>query len=446
LAAWDASAAARRRCLYVASIFVFLLALLSKPGAFTAPAVMFVIDAWLLRRPWRQVVLRLLPWFAMSIAIAGIARWNQPPITGVSDLGYEAYTTPAQRPLIVGHTLAFYLRQVVWPAKLCMDYGHLPTLVLQWPWTKWAWIVPVALLAVAAACWRTSRVPLGALAIFILAIFPMLGWVPFDTQFFSTTADHYLYVAMLGVSLFVGWIFTWIPARAGSVVVAVALAAVLGVRSFLQAGTWRDTRAVFEHVLTVNSRSWLAHCNLAQLAIDQQDWGTAVEHCHAAIDAQPRYVRSYTLLGTALAQQKDLQGARLAYAAVVEIRPDDPTGYSYLGGVEASLGDAAAAARHLQKALSINPAYAPALLNYGTLLMTQGDFAGGETYLRRAVQRSPAGVKARLALAACMVQLGHVDEAVTQLQIAYTLQPQNPAIVSMLHQLGAAPSTTMPAR
>ena len=344
----------RRAWLYLAATVAMALAMLSKPSAMTMPAVVLAVDLLLVRRPWRQTILWLIPWFALSIACAAIARTAQPPITGVSDLGYSAYTTTAERPLIVGHTLAFYIGHVLWPAKLCGDYGHFPPHLLVTDWAKWAWIVPFAVIVAAATSWRRSRLPLAAVAIFVLAPFHVLGWVPFDNQFFSTTADHYLYVAMLGVGLLAGWIATSIPLRAAMIATAV-VAVALGVRSFVYAGAWRDSQTLYEHTVRVNPGSWLNQSLLGKLAADRQDWPAAVEHYRLAIAAQPRYNAVYSPLGTALMQLGDPVGAEPMLRRTVELVPDDVRPRLQLAYCLIALGRRDQAIAQLQVAHRLQP-------------------------------------------------------------------------------------------
>ena len=444
LKAGDEPGGGRRRLwLYVASTLALLLAMLSKPSAITTPAVMFVIDVVLQRRPWRQAAVWLFPWFVLALGIAALARHIQPVISGISERGYSAYTPVAQRPLIVGHTLAFYMGHVLWPAKLGTDYGHMPDIVLASHWSWFAWIVPVAALAVAASFWQRTRVPLAALAVFILAPFPMLGWVGFDFQLISTTADHYLYVAMFGFALLVGWACTRLP-KAASVAVPAVLVLALGVRSFVQAGYWSDSQTLYQHVLTANPNSWVMHGSLAQLAMDRKDWPAAAEHCRQAIQLQPKFTPAYIALGTTLTHLRDYSGALTAYSEAVGQDPGNPLALMYLGGLQASLGDHAEAEKNLRAALMYDPNQPTALLNYGTVIHKRGDAASAEPYLRKSVQVSPIDVRGRMNLARCLIDLGRRDEAVEQLQIAYTLQPGNPVLTQALRDLNTQPSTTMP--
>src|SRR5205823_5816266 len=111
-----------------------------------------------------------------------------------------------KRPLLAADALMFYLRQVFFPARLGFDYGRSPDWVLA---HGRAWIA-VGVLANAAiiiffALPRKAPAVIAA-AIFTAGLLPVLGLVPFDFQVYSTVADHYAYLAMLGPALAVAWL------------------------------------------------------------------------------------------------------------------------------------------------------------------------------------------------------------------------------------------------
>jgi hypothetical protein len=135
----------------------------------------------------------------------------------------------------------------------------------------YSWLFPAA---VGVAC-HWARALAAAACLFVLPLVPVLGLVPFDFQFYSTVADHYLYLPMLGVAVAAAWGLSRIPShghparvpshRTGGTPVqrwapaatAAALLA-LAVRSVAQMPTWQDNTAVFENVLRVNPRSFAA--------------------------------------------------------------------------------------------------------------------------------------------------------------------------------------------
>ena len=356
LAAIDA-AGVRRRLLYGGGIAVLIAAMLAKPSAMTTVGVIIAIDWLLLRRPIKTVVMWAGPWVALAIACAVLARLMQPVVIAMAAPMWA-------RPLIAGHSLAFYLKQVVWPASLGLDYGQNPATVMASRWLYTAWLLPAALLA-AAIAWRRHRWPLAALAVFVVGAIHTLGLVGFDFQRISTTADHYLYVPMLGAAMLAAWAFTQMSRRVAIGVLGTVLIA-LAVRSFVQLQTWRDSDTLFAHGLTVNDGSWAIRNSIATAAFERQDLATAERESRRAIELNPQYDRPYLTFGAVLATRGDLAGATAVFRKASEVSPT-PDVLAQLGGILAAQGQLEEAEKVLDQALAANPNHAQALQNLAVL-------------------------------------------------------------------------------
>ena len=267
--------AALRLLLYLLATVAFVLALLAKPVAVVVPVVAIVLDRGLLRRSWPTVIAMMAPWIVLAIPVALVTRQVQPAVD-------VAATSPPQvRPLIAGDALAFYLRQVIAPEHLALDYGRAPDVVAQQPWRWLAWLVPVAL---AVLLWRLrarARPAVVGAMLFVIPLLPVLGFVPFSAQEYSTVADHYLYLPMVGVALLAAWGASRVSTRS-ALLIAVPVLLTLATRSWFQTRQWRDTRALFTHNLTVNPRSWTSRVNLAADALLRGDGASAEQHARAA--------------------------------------------------------------------------------------------------------------------------------------------------------------------
>jgi tetratricopeptide (TPR) repeat protein len=432
LAAVDTPDPARRLARYIGGVILVLLAMLAKPSAMTTPAVLIAIDWLLLRRPIKTVLLWASPWVALAAACALVARLFQPAM--------ENIPVPLwARPLFVGHSLAFYLKQIAWPASLGIDYGHNPKWLLQSPALYWAWIVPAVLLIAAAAVYRRWRWPLTALAVFVLASAHTLGLVGFDFQRISTTADHYLYVPMFGIAMLAAWFFTLMPRKAAIGVFAV-IAVALGIRSFVQTQTWRDSDTLFAHGLTVNPDSWAIRTSVAVLAIERQppDLETAERESRRAIELEPNYALPYNTLGAVFARRGDLASATLAYRKAAELSPTTEF-LTNLGSILAQQGRHEEAEQHLQTAVRLHPDDPSALLNLGTLKIERGRYAEAAVMLQRSMSFDPNNPRVRLNLAIALLAAGRRAEAIPHLQAAYSMAPDFPGLADTMRQAGVSP-------
>jgi hypothetical protein len=281
-----------RRLSYWLATAAFILAMLAKPTAVVTPLIAAALDLLVLRRPLRLVARAIWPWMLLVVPVLIEGRLAQ-PARHPGD-----YIVPLHlRPFIAADALAFYFYKLFWPARLSFIYNRAPQAVISHGWFWWTWIVPAAaaVLVLLPLFTRKTRKmpgstrPAAALAIFCLAVFPVLGFVPFDFQQFSTTADHYLYLAMLGPALAVALALKSRPfdgfdrltaggsdpltagrfdrLTAGRAVCIVVLAA-LGVRSFFQSRHWHDSFTLLEHSIGVNPWSPELYDNLSKAYAD----------------------------------------------------------------------------------------------------------------------------------------------------------------------------------
>jgi tetratricopeptide (TPR) repeat protein len=302
--------ASLRLSLYLLATLAFVLALLTKPVAVVVPVVAIVLDRGLLRRSWPTVIAMMAPWIVLAIPVALVTLQVQPAVD-------VAATSPPQvRPLIAGDALAFYLRQVIAPEQLALDYGRAPDVVARQPWRWLAWLVPVALVVL---LWRVrdrARPAVVGAMLFVIPLLPVLGFVPFSAQEYSTVADHYLYLSMVGVALVAAWGASRVSTRT-ALLIALPVLLALATRSWFQTWHWRDTCALFTHNLTVNPRSWTSRVNLAADALLRGDGASAEQHARAAQSLRPDDPQIYQNLALALQLQGKQQAARDAIAEAV---------------------------------------------------------------------------------------------------------------------------------
>ena len=236
---------------FLLATLAFIIAMLCKPSAMVLPALAMIIHVVLLGASWKDAARWTALWWPMAIAIMIVARVSQ-PIT-------QAPTPLWLRPLVATDALAFYAGKIIAPLKLCIDYGRSPSVAQDSGWLYVTWLIPAAIAGL--LIWKPRRQLIAAALIALVCVAPVLGLTPFMFQYFSTVADHYLYLAMLGPALLLAWlVMTGKPLiRPAAMIVLVFFAA----QSLVQQSTWRDNEALFEHTLAINPNSFMAANNLA---------------------------------------------------------------------------------------------------------------------------------------------------------------------------------------
>jgi tetratricopeptide (TPR) repeat protein len=270
-----------RRTTYLIATAALILAMLAKPTAMVVPFIALVLHVWGIGRPAREASARLAPWFALSIACAVVAKLAQ-PAHGVPAIPLWA------RCFLAGDALAFYLYKLVFPASLGIDYGWRPTAIVQRWWFYVLWIVPTAALALLLLNRKRNSLLFAAGAIFALGVAPVLGFSTFLFQFFSTVADHYLYISMVGVALAVASLLAHTSKASARILAAVAIVA-LGARSIVQTQVWHDDFTLFGNAIRVNPRSFVARNNLAHALRLYGRLDEAERALREAIELKPDY-------------------------------------------------------------------------------------------------------------------------------------------------------------
>ncbi len=316
---WTDPAGPRSKCAGVASAVLLLMAMVAKPTAVALVPVAWFLDGLVHHRPTLQRLRSILPWAALAVPCMAWTRWAQ--------RGADAARSPAwQRPLVGADAVTFYLRQFAWPANLGIDYGRTPAAVLHGWSVHLAVAAFVALACIVAAVLLRRRAPAAAagLAIYLAALLPNAGLVPFDFQLISTTADRYAYLPMLGLGLAVAAAVAHVARRSrwtAAIVVLPLLAYVVQTES--QIATWHDGAALYRHALAVNPYSWLARTNLAYVVADTDPAAAAVL-CRQSLAIRPDQDVTWNTLGSVLMQIGDRQGGARAFTEAHRLSPNDP--------------------------------------------------------------------------------------------------------------------------
>lgn len=454
LARWDGhgpDGSARMRSLrWAIGTLAFALALLSKPSAVVVPVLLAIVDYMVLRRPLARVIKSTAGWFALAIGAALLARTVQPAS------GTSVQVDLWLRPFVAGDALAFYLHQLVMPMKLAPDYGHTPSHVFQSAFAYGAWLVPALILVALVTIWRWRSAATASFAVFVAGVLPVLGLVPFEFQNFSTVADRYLYLSMLGPAIFVAFV---LRGRKLGVphLIAVAVLALGSVRTWAQVGVWRDTESLLSHTLEVNPRSGLAHSNLGDVLMDAGQIEEAVGHFREAVAQNPTSAQSRNNLGSALGQTGHLDEAVEHLLESVRLDPEYGRAHMNLASAFIGLGRNAEAVRELREVTRLEPEFAPAYFTLGLLLEAEGDINGaGSAFgdavrldgnmidarvrwggilarqermfdaareFREVVRREPDHAEARGFLGMALVEMGQFQEALPHLERALQLRP-----------------------
>ena len=458
---------------YLASLGLFVCALLSKAMAITLPAVLVLLDFYPLRRLRlsfpdglgaiaRNLLVEKSPFGVLSLACVGLslaAARDNDAMSSLSDVSL------LDRLSLSVHSVAFYLWKTVAPVNLAIMY-ELPEKLdrTAWPFVV-AWVV---VLTITAVC-LVLRHRLIALAVvwlaYLVMLAPVSGLVQAGRQM---AADRYSYLPCLSWSVLCAAGFSWAwrrtagphgePTRTRSLVMWTGVLIVLGLAALTwkQVGVWHDTETLWAHAV-VAAPSGRAHENLGEVFQDRGQLTEAGAHFERLVQIRPRYGPGHLYLGAVRAQQgrtdeamrEYAEAARLMptsavphynmglalmaqnrtaeaieqYREAVKLVPNYPNAHSNLGMALAGQGRLDEGVQHLREALKLDPESAGIHSNLGLVLARQGRASEALQHLGKAVELDPGNAGIRNNLGVMLVHVGHYDDAVAQFREALASDP-----------------------
>jgi len=405
---------------YLGALVLFLAALLSKTVTCSLPAALLLVCWWKQGRVPRGDILPLLPFFALGMGLGLMTAWMEKFHVGAQGAAWSL--TLADRCLIAGRALWFYAGKLVWPAHLTFIYPRWKIEPAVW----WQWLFPVAAVGVVAGLWlgrrRIGKAPLVAVLFFAGTLGPALGFVNVYPMRYSFVADHFQYLASVGLITLCAAGLARIPR-----VIPATLIVLLGVLTWQQAGMYRNLETLWQKTLARNPDCSMAHNDLGSLLYDQGHIEEAMEHYRKAIQSDPNNCEALINLGIAFAARRQFNEAIENYRRAIEIQPNDCDTLNNLGATLATEGRFDEAIENFRKAIQILPNHCGALNNLALVLAAspKAEFRNGAEAVRlakRACELTHYGKPVYLGtLAAAYAEAGRFPEAVATAEKAEQL-------------------------
>jgi len=392
---------------YLLAVFVFALALLSKPMAVTLPFALLLIDWWPLGRlPARagagslaalpRLVVEKVPLFALAAASGWLTWLAQRRGGSVVEIELIPF---GQRAVNAVVSYGRYVQKMFWPTGLAPFYPY--------PAHSWSQMIQgeavlsglAIATATAAAIATARRIPCLAVGWFwyLGTLVPVIGLVQVGMQ---SHADRYTYIPLVGLFILAGFGSARLArsrpaARFVAGAAAILLTAALAVATRVQTGVWRDSVTLFERILRVNPDDERApgfasvHLNLGANLMERGRTAEAAEQFLLAARGRPDFWKARYNLGNAYGALGRTREAEVEYRAAIRIDAAAAPAWNNLGALLHTEGSVAEAAAAYTEALRLNPGFAEAHFNLGLLLAGQGRVGQAEAHYREALRLHP---------------------------------------------------------
>ena len=297
-----------------------------------------------------------------------------------------------------------------WPAGKLTTWP-LVTIYPRWRVTPPVWydfLPALAMLAlfggVAKQRHGRGRGAFFALSYFLVALLPVLGLLKMSYMRAAWVADHFQYLADIGI-IALGcaagtllWRKASQPGRWLVMGIGVAVLGGFAVCTFARAMDYQSEFALWSDTLAKNPDAWQAH----------------------------------NRLGAVLLARKDVRAATVHFAQGVRLKPDDPDSHNNLGLGLVSQGQVAEGIEQYRASIRLKDAQFFAHANLADALASQKRYPEAILEYQSALRWNPTLVPLLFRLGTALTESGKLDEAIATFEKAKTLAPGEPEVTAAL--------------
>jgi tetratricopeptide (TPR) repeat protein len=352
--------------------------------------------------------------------------------------GPDYALTLLQRLLLAGRVPWFYAWKVIWPSSLMFFYPRWKIDSSEW----WQYLFPLGLVALAVALGllaRKNRGPLAGFLFFTGTLFPVLGFLNVYPFRYSYVADHFQYLATLGIIVPAAAGLTVLagrisPGKIGAIALPALLLTTLGAATWRHSGVYRDDETLFRANLPGNPDCADLHNDLGVTLMRMPGRvPEAVPEFQAAVRLKPDSPDFHVNLGLALAQMPGrLADAIAEYQTALRSDPHYPAAHLNLGlaltSLPGRLQDAIAEYRtaiaEYQTAVQSEPDLWEAHFNLGLAYAEMpGREADAIAEYRTALRMKPDSALAHFHLGNTFHKMGRLPDAIVEYQASLSIDP-----------------------
>lgn len=412
----------KRRAVRAASVVVLLMGMQTNESTFTVPFMAVMLDALLLRTPFKMALKKAVPLLlclpVIPVLIFAVS-WAQHQGT-LSFHQAINITNSKDEPWAYGQYLVTqftvvlsYLRRLFWPVDMNIDpTWPLYRSVLEWPVLR---AVAVFGSLLSAGWWLLRRrssdarhaLPFVFVVWFLVTIFPSSGLVPLP----DLMAEHRCYLASIGVFIVVAWgldtlrCMTWDRSwlRWTAPVSAAACVTALGITTWQRNEVWRTPVTLWQDTSTKSPDKFRVWANLAVAYAVENRYEEALNCSRKAESLEPRFIRAFIQT------------------------------ISYLNALNRNKDTL----EEIKRKVTANPSLgtlADVQYHYSVALVNTGNLDEGLRRLQGIVDSAPLHHLSHIALGLIYRAQHRQDMALKHLNTAAQLQPSNQALTALIEE------------
>ena len=289
--------------LYIGSFILFVLSLLSKGQAVSLAVTLLLIDYFYERKLLSvRVIAEKIPFIILAAVFGLIAIEAQKQGNALQIIN----TTPILNRIgIAGYGFTMYILKLILPVNLCAVYPYPDIIHQTIPSYFWLGLITViSAVIVALKYFKKNKFITFSIGFFMVNIFLLLQLLPVGSAIY---ADRYAYIPSIGFYLLIAYFAHKIKQKNLRIGVFAAYTSLLVFLTITRIGDWKDSRTLWEDVVSKQPKSVVAWNNLgsvynriSQSYKDSSDFANyeaykikAIECFDNGIDQKPDYTSAF---------------------------------------------------------------------------------------------------------------------------------------------------------
>ena len=440
--------------LYITSLVLFSLSLLSKGMAVSLAVSLFIVDFYFGRKitHWKSI-LDKIPYLLLALVLGFVAVKAQQIHT--LDLSNETSFPFFQRIVFAGYAFISYIGKLIYPYHLAIFYPYPIKPGESMPLLYYFYLaLALGITAFIIYSLKFSKTYFFGYSFFLLNIVLVLQLISVGK---AVMADRYTYVSSIGFFFIAASAYELIKPSVRNVFIGLLLiySLILIVQTRARCLVWHDSLSLWNDQITKYPEHTEAYKNRGLVKGQAGDYKGAIADFDKVIEQDPDFASAYTDRGMARQLQHDTIGALKDYSlaiskdnkqvlayynrgnlklemknfnesladlnAALNLTPDDANMLYDRGRTNMNVNEMKAAIDDFTKAIQLNPEFALAYTNRGLIKMNLKDYETAMSDYNSAIQFNPRLAVAYYNRGVLKFNTNNQDEACKDFKLALVL-------------------------
>jgi protein O-mannosyl-transferase len=390
---------------YLLTLFLYALALMSKPVVVTLPFILLLLDYWPLnRRPVSaRLIVEKIPFLLLSLASCIPTILAERP--GIAPTEIYPVSLRIENSLV---SCVAYIWQLFYPVRLAALYPY-PYRGL--PLVEAAGALAILIIASLAVFHWRRKYPflLTGWLWYLIMLVPVIGLVQVGEQ---ARADRHTYLSQIGLYMLLTWLVADFCGRFRHRLSLLAglsslILAALIYCAHTETAYWKDSVTLWTHTLSCTSANPTALLNLGVAFEKEGRLDDAIAQYQQILKIAPDFTRANHTLGKLLLRQGRLDEAIVQYQKALKLDQglDASRDCDELGRIYFRKGQTDNAIIQYRKALELDPGNVDACNFLGGALQSEGRLEEAIAPCEAALKIQPDNVRFQSNLAAILWRL-----------------------------------------